>query len=264
LVNRVGDAADGPGGEISLRGHSRIVIADDHPLVREALKGVIHMYSELELVGEATDGEEAIELCRRLEPDLVLMDLRMPRMDGIEATRAIKTEFPLIVVLMLTAVEEPNSLLDALRVGAAGYILKGSAPSQIADSIRRAMAGESPLNEEIAMRLIMGMTGEEELTETIQGGSNDNTDHIVAPRPSENLSDSGSSLLGTLTARELEVLRQITRGQTNQQIARSLLISVSTVKNHVRQIMSKLGVYDRTQAAVLAMREGLVTEEGED
>ncbi len=104
-----------------------------------------------------------------MQPDLVLMDLRMPKMDGIEATRAIKTEFPRIVVLMLTAVEEPNSLLDALRVGAAGYILKGSAPRQIADSIRRAMAGESPLNEEIAMRLIVRMMGEEESTETIQG-----------------------------------------------------------------------------------------------
>ena len=225
---------------------------------------VLHSHSELEFVGEATDGEEAIELCRRLQPDLVLMDLRMPRMDGIEATRAIKTEFPLIVVLMLTAVEEPNSLLDALRVGAAGYILKGSAPPQIADSIRRAMAGESPLNEEIAMRLIVGMMGEEELTETIRGGPRGNTDHIIAASPSENLSDSGSSLLRTLTARELEVLRQITRGQTNKQISRSLLISVSTVKNHVRQIMSKLGVSDRTQVAVLAKREGLVTEEGED
>ena len=126
------------------------------------------------------------------------------------------------------------------------------------------MAGESPLNEEIAMRLIVGMMGEEELTETIQGGPRDNTDHIIAAKPSENLSDSGSSLLGTLTARELEVLRQITRGQTNKQISRSLLISVSTVKNHVRQIMSKLGVFDRTQVAVLAIREGLVTEEGED
>ena len=219
------------------------------------------MHSELELVGVATDGEEAIDLCRRLQPDLVLMDLRMPRMDGIEATRAIKTEFPLIVVLMLTAVEEPNFLLDALRVGAAGYILKGSAPSQIADSIRRAMAGESPLNEQIAMRLIMGITGEEELTETIQGGSSDNTEHIIAARPSENLSDSGSSLLETLTARELEVLRQITRGQTNKQIARSLLISVSTVKNHVRHIVTKMGVSDRTQAAVKATELGLPPSE---
>jgi DNA-binding NarL/FixJ family response regulator len=162
---------------------------------------------------------------------------------------------------MLTAVEEPNSLLDALRAGAAGYILKGSAPRQIADSIRRAMAGESPLNEEIAMRLIVGMMGEEESTETIQGGPRDNTDHIIAPRPSENSSDSGSSLLGTLTARELEVLRQMTRGQTNKQIARSLLISVSSVKNHVRHIITKLGVLDRTQAAVKAIELGLLAPE---
>ncbi len=222
---------------------------------------MLQTHSELELVGEATDGEEAIELCRRLQPDLVLMDLRMPKMDGIEATRAIKGELPRIVVLMLTAVEEPNSLLDALRVGAAGYILKGSAPRQIADSIRRAMAGESPLNEEIAMRLIVGMRSEEELTETIQGGPRDNPDHIIAASPSENLSDSGSSLLEALTARELDVLRQMTRGQTNKQIARSLLISVSSVKNHVRHIITKLGVSDRTQGAVRAIELGLLPDQ---
>ncbi len=124
------------------------------------------------------------------------------------------------------------------------------------------MAGESPLNEEIAMRLIVGMMGEEELTETIQGGPRDNPDHIIAASPSENLSDSGSSLLlGALTEREVEVLRHMGRGQTNKQISRSLLISVSTVKNHVRQVIAKLGVSDRTQAAVKAVELGLLPSE---
>lgn len=224
-------------------GHSRVsrlVIADDHPLFRIAVRQILLDLPELEVVGEASDGREVVEVCRRERPDLVLMDLWMPRMDGFEATREIKRESPSIIVLVLTAFEEPSYLLEALKAGASGYVLKYMSPQQIAGAVRRALEGESPLNEEVAMRLLVRLIEDKQHDE--DGGS--------APT---------TSLPISLSSRELEILRLLARGQTNQQIARDLFISISTVKNHVHHIIEKLGVSDRVQAAVLAIERGWIS-----
>ncbi len=222
---------------------SRIVVVDDHPLFRSALGRMLDAQSDLEVVGEASDGQEAVALCRRLRPELVLMDVRMPRMDGLEATRAIKGELPRTIVLVLTALEDPNHLSEALRAGAAGYVLKSAPVAQIIAAVRKVLIGESPLDQEIATRLLMRLAQE-------------------APR--EEGAREGASLPRSLSPRETEVLRLTAQGRTNQQIARALLISVSTVKKHVQSIISKLGVSDRTQAAVRAVELGVLTERGRE
>jgi NarL family two-component system response regulator LiaR len=235
------------------RGPSRIIIADDHPLFRSAIRQTLERHSNLEVVGEAANGRQALELCRRLHPELVLMDLRMPEMDGIAATQAIKRELPGTIVLILTALEEPTTLSDSLEAGAAGYILKHAPAPKITDAIQRVLAGESPLNEELAMRLLMRLIdrGAQE-----EGGS---ADFSTSERPLGERRD--SRLDHSLTPREVEVLRLVVRGQTNQQIARNLLISVSTVKRHTRHISAKLGVSDRVQAAVRAIELGVLDEQ---
>jgi DNA-binding NarL/FixJ family response regulator len=222
---------------------SRIVVADDHPLFRSALRRVLGARSDLEVVGEASDGQEAVELCRRLRPELVLMDVWMPEMDGLEATRAIKGELPRTIVMMLTALEDPNHLSEALKAGAAGYVLKSAPITEIIDSVRKVLAGESPLNQEVATRLLM---------------------RLVEERSREEIVQEEESLPESLAPRETEVLRLTARGCTNQQIARNLLISVSTVKKHVHSVISKLGVSDRTQAAVRAVELGVLVERGRE
>jgi NarL family two-component system response regulator LiaR len=222
-----------PAGSGRGEGPARILIADDHDLVREGLRAVLSGEADLEVVGEATDGQEALQLCRSLKPDLVLMDVRMPKSDGLEATRAIKEEMPEVSLVMVTMHENPDYLLEAIRAGAAGYILKDAEGEKLVGAVRRTLNGESPLNEELALRLLRSLAREQEQSSQ------------TVPEPP------------TLTAQELEVLRLLARGQTNRQIARSLLYSVSTVKAHVRSTISKLGVSDRTQAAVRAIELGL-------
>src|SRR3712207_1098749 len=154
---------------------SRIIVADDHPLFRSAIRQTLEGHSDLEVVGEAANGSQALELCRRLRPELVLMDLRMPEMDGIAATYAIKRECPETLVLILSALDESKGLSDSLQAGAAGYILKHAPAAQITDAVRRVLAGESVLNEELAMRLLMGLidrgTQEEKEKKGESGGS---------------------------------------------------------------------------------------------
>jgi DNA-binding NarL/FixJ family response regulator len=195
-------------------------------------------WPDLVVVGEADDGWETVELCRRVQPDLVLMDLQMPRMDGFEATREINRESPSTIVLVLTGFEKPDYLLEALRAGASGYVLKHMSPQQIVGAIRRVLDGECPLNQEVAMQLLTRLIEEME------------REKRPAPKP---------SLSTPLSPREVEVLELLVRGQSNQQIARELSISMSTVKNHVHSIISKLGVSDRVQAAILAIEHDLVS-----
>jgi DNA-binding NarL/FixJ family response regulator len=235
---------------------SRIVVADDHPLFRSAIGQTLGAHPDLELVGEAADGREAVELCRRLRPELVLMDLRMPVMDGIAATRAIKRELPETLVLVLTAVDESAGLSDSLEAGAAGYVLKDAPAARITDAVRRVLAGASPLDEKVAMGLLMSMMhkgGHEE--------ENRKPESEYSSTSERSLGESGGSQLAKpLTPREVEILRLVAQGQTNQQIARTLSISVSTVKRHIRHISTKLGVCDRVQAAVRAVELGLLDE----
>ena len=219
---------------------SRIVVADDHPLLRDALTRALDAQPDFKVVGEAVDGWEAVELCRRLQPDLVLMDVRMPRIDGLAATRQIKREFPRTIVLVLTAVEDPSHLSEALKAGAAGYLLKGATIAEIVGAIRKVLVGETPLDQEVAKRLLMRLIEEE--------------------GPEQEAARKNGALLELLSPRETEALRLAARGYTNQQIARELLISVSTVKKHLRNVISKLGVSDRTQAAVRAAELGVLAE----
>ena len=234
---------------------SRIIVADDHPLFRTALRQMLSEQSDLKVVTEAADGREAVRLCRRLRPGLVLMDVRMPKMDGLEATREIKRESPSIIVLMLTAFEDPDYLLEALKAGASGYLLKHMSAQQIARAIRRVLEGESPLDQEVAMSLLMRLIDEKQKKEGA-------TELAPSERPSEE--HSKPLLAEPLSPREVEVLRLLTRGQPNEQIARNLFISVSTVKNHVQHIISKLGVSDSLQAAVLAIEHDLLANQGEE
>jgi DNA-binding NarL/FixJ family response regulator len=233
---------------------SRIVIADDHPLLRSALRRLLEESPEdVEVVAEAADGQETLELCRRFEPELVLMDVIMPRMDGIAATRAIKAELPRTIVLVVTASESIDHLAEALRAGAAGYILKTASPQQITNAIRRVLEGESPLDQEVAIRLLVHLTNEKrERQEGEPGGP------VSEVLSSQEWRTTPAAPKGGLSPREVEVLRLMARGHTNQQIAEELLVSTSTVKNHVHQILSKLGVSDRTQAAIMAIELGLL------
>jgi DNA-binding NarL/FixJ family response regulator len=218
----------------------RLVIADDHDIAREGLRAVLEGEEDLEVVGEATDGIQALELCRALEPELVLMDVRMPKSDGLAATRAIKEELPQVSVVMVTMHEEPEYLIEAIRAGAAGYVLKEASAERVVGVVRRTLGGEMSLDEGLAARVLLSLVDWH------------GPRAPAKPRRSE-------ALLGQLTDEELEVLRLLARGQTNPQIARTTLSSVSTVKARVGRVISKLGVSDRTQAAVRAIELGLAT-----
>ena len=241
----------------------RLLIADDHALVREGLRAVLEGEEGIEVAGEAPDGQRAVEECRRLRPDLVLMDVRMPGMDGLEATRRIKAEMPEVGVVVVTMHENPDYLLEAVRAGAAGYVLKDASGERIAQAVRRTLSGESPLEEGLAMRLLSRLANE---SSPPSGGGDARPDGdpdggVAGEAPAGR---TGGSLPEEITPREAEVLKLMAKGLTNPQIAKSLLYSVSTVKVAVQSVTAKLGVSDRTQAAVRAIELGLVTSGMED
>ncbi|HVF01368.1 MAG TPA: response regulator transcription factor [Rubrobacteraceae bacterium] len=226
---------------------NRLLIADDHALVREGMRAMLASEQNLEVVGEAENGREALELCRELRPDLILMDVRMPEMDGLAATREIKGEYPETRILILTTHESPEYLMDAIRAGASGYVLKDSTKQRLLDAVRRVISGESPVNQELAMQVIQRLTDE-------------NRRHAEPlPEPAEKWRE--ETLTEPLTDREIEILRSLALGKTNRQVAKELLISLSTVKTHVQHVSIKLGVSDRTQAAVRAAELGLLSRE---
>ncbi|HLI04961.1 MAG TPA: response regulator transcription factor [Ktedonobacteraceae bacterium] len=212
---------------------ARLVIADDHELSRAGLRTMLMGQRGLQLVGEANNGHEALELCRRLQPDLALLDVRMPQLDGLATCRAIKQACPTTSVILITMHENPEYLLEALKAGAAGYVLKDITQRELLSAVRRVLQGESILDSETVVRVL----------ERLMNGN--------VPPPQE------SSLL-RLTPREIEVLQLLAQGQTNREIAKRLILSVSTVKIHVEHILEKLGVSDRTQAAVRAIELGLI------
>ena len=207
----------------------RVLVVDDHAVVREGLRAFLELQDSIEVVGEAGDGHEAVDQATRLVPDVVLMDLVMPRLDGLEAMRVLRASLPAMRVIVLTSFLDDAMLLPALRAGAAGYLLKNAQPQEIARAVRAAHAGEALL------------------------------DPVVAARVVETLAAEGREQpIDRLTPREREVLILIGRGFPNKLIARELGLSEKTVKAHVGRVLAKLGVTDRTQAAVLAVRAGLV------
>ncbi|HET9919408.1 MAG TPA: response regulator transcription factor [Ktedonobacteraceae bacterium] len=205
----------------------RILIADDHNVVRQGLRMFLGLDPELEVVGEATNGAEAVQLAQQLKPDVVLMDILMPVMDGIAATAAIRRELPETEVLAVTSVLEDASVVGAVRAGAIGYLLKDTEADALCQAIKAAAAGQVQLTPRAAARLMQA---------------------VSAPESPEEL-----------TERENDVLRLLAQGQSNKQIARSLSIAEKTVKTHVSNILSKLGVQSRTQATLYAIRTGLVS-----
>jgi DNA-binding NarL/FixJ family response regulator len=212
----------------------RVLIVDDQSLVRAGFRLVLENHDDLEVVGEASNGHEAIHSAGRLEPDVVLMDIRMPELDGIAATRAITAAHP-ARVLVLTTYDLDEYVYDALQAGASGFLLKDTPPGQLADGIRAVAAGEALLAPTVTRRLI------EEFAR-------------VGParrvRPAE---------LDELTPRELEVLQLVARGMSNAEIAVELFLSETTVKTHVTHVLGKLGLRDRVQAVVLAYESGVVS-----
>jgi DNA-binding NarL/FixJ family response regulator len=206
----------------------RVLIVDDHAVVREGLRTFLELQDGIAVAGEAADGEQAIMQAEALRPDVVLMDLVMPRLDGVGAMRELRRRLPDTRVIVLTSFAEDERLLPAIQAGAAGYLLKNVAPAELARAVRAAHAGEALLDPVIAARLV---------------------DAIAQP--------AGEPAPERLTTREQEVLALIARGYSNKRIARELGIAEKTVKTHVGHVLAKLGVTDRTQAAVHAVRMGL-------
>jgi DNA-binding NarL/FixJ family response regulator len=233
--------------DASREGPKRVLIVDDQPLFRVALEQLVARQPDFEVAATAQDAQQAVECCRASHPDAVLMDIGvpggMPGMDGLQAIRTIKQEHPRTVVLLLTARQEVSTLADALKAGACGYILKNSSGEQILDALRKALEGATPLDPELATGLLLRLMGND------QEGLSTTTKQQDA------------SLVSLLTPRELEVLHLVAEGYTNQSIAQSLFISVSTVKKHLRSITSKLEVSDRTQAAIKALGLGLFEDQ---
>jgi two-component system response regulator DegU len=234
---------------------AKVLVADDHALMRVAINAILGTDDVLEVVGEAQNGQEAIERCRELRPDLILMDVSMPGMDGIEATRKIKAEFPMTSVLILTAHADHRLLVDAVRAGAAGYVLKSDRTDEILDHVRAVLNGETPLDQWLTMRLLKSLA--EEATAQQEGTRPQRQPSASADRVAE-----AAPVPDLLTPREREVLSYLAYGNTNRQIAEELHLSLSTVKRHLEHIMYKLKVSDRTQTVVKAIEMGLISPDG--
>ncbi|KOP81569.1 response regulator [Cytobacillus solani] len=208
----------------------RVLIADDHHVVRRGLVFFLKTQPNIEIIGEARDGKEAVEMTMKLLPDIVLMDLEMPNMNGIEATRAIKQGCPDVKIMMLTSFSDQDHVIPAIEAGASGFQLKDIEPDELVRAIIHLKSGESQLHPKATSHLLSHLTS--------------------------NKSEERKPLEG-LTKREIEVLKEIAKGKSNKEIAADLFITEKTVKTHVSNVLSKLGLADRTQAALFAVRNGL-------
>jgi DNA-binding NarL/FixJ family response regulator len=209
----------------------RVLIADDHPLFREGMRGRLDRMGDITVVGEAASGDEAVQLARELEPHVILMDIKMPGLNGIEATREIRQASPEVGVLVLTMFEDDDSVFAAMRAGAKGYLLKNSRGEEVVYAIRAVASGEAVFGSGVAERIIGFFSG---------------------PRPA-----TPQRAFPELTEREEEVLTLVARGKSNQEIARQLFVSLKTVRNHVSNILVKLQVADRAQAVIRAREAGM-------
>lgn len=213
----------------------RMLICDDQAIVCEGLRAILEPVPNVVVVGVANHGQEALDLVRRLQPDLVLMDLKMPRMNGVQATRAIRAQFPGVRVLVLTTYDADEWVLDAVRAGAAGYVLKDAPEADLIKAIQDTAKGLSPIDPQVAGKLLKQVA-----------------DQPAPPAAAD------QQRLRALSERERDVLRLLGSGLSNAEIAQTLFLSEGTVKNYVSGILSKLAVADRTQAAIVALRTGLV------
>lgn len=220
---------------------ARILLVDDHDLLRQGLASLIMSQPDLEVVGQAEDGLEALTLVRDLQPDLTVMDINMPVCDGLEATRLIRAEFPQARIVMLTVHDEDENLFNAIEAGACGYILKNTSSADFLRGLRGALAGEAPVSPKLAARLL------DEFNRLAH--------RAVPAAPGEDAPD--------LTAREREILQLVAGGLTDKEIAAQLSISMHTVKSHIRNILSKLHAANRREAARLAMKQGIVHDSGQ-
>lgn len=209
----------------------KVLICDDQALIRDGLEMLLKLEKDIEVVGQAQDGAEAVEQVAQHQPDLVLMDLKMPGMNGIEATRRIRTHYPSVQVLVLTTYDDDEWVFDAIRAGASGYLLKDTPREAVIQAVRGTVEGRSFVDPAVAGKLLGQVAGQQ-------------------TRPTTLLTDK-------LTPREVDVLRLLAQGLTNTEIADRLYLSEGTVRNHVSAILAKLDVSDRTQAAVLAIQHGL-------
>lgn len=214
----------------------RVLLADDQALFREGLDTLLSVHKDIEIVGQASNGQEAVDLALKLRPDVILMDMQMPILNGIGATRRLKQSLPECRVIMLTTFNDNETIFDALRAGAVGYLLKDVGSAQLAESIRATVKGESILDPSVAAKVVAEFSRVSSLVPATSSG--------VLPEP--------------LSEREIELLRLIASGLSNKEIAETLFITEGTVKNHITHILGKLSVRDRTQAALRAKEIGLI------
>jgi DNA-binding NarL/FixJ family response regulator len=235
----------------------RIILVDDQALLRESFQRLLELEDGIEVVGAAGDGLEALALVEHLAgidllPQVVLMDVRMPRMDGVEATRELALRFPDVGVLILTTFDEETYVLEGLRAGAKGYVLKDVSAAQLVDAIRAVERGEAPLQPSVAAKLLAHLH-----YAPMSGSSGASPTDPPPTGTAASTREASGLLVDDLTERECEVLLLVARGENNREIGEALYITEGTVKNHVSSILSKLGLRDRTQAALWAREHGL-------
>jgi DNA-binding NarL/FixJ family response regulator len=231
----------------------RVLIVDDQEIVRQGLQIILGRQPDIEVVGAAVDGEDALTLAARLRPDVVLMDLKMPRLNGIHATRRVTQAHPEMRVIALTTYDDDEWVFDAIRAGAAGYLLKDSDRAEILAAVRGVQAGEVRLDPKIAGRVLSEFN---RLRSSAPSGERQ-------PHVADSPAGLQEPLLEALSEREMDVLHLLAQGRSNQEIAEELFLSVGTVKNYVSSVIGKLQANDRTQAAIYALRRGLVSLDGD-